>query len=121
MSSRSGSAYTDERWMLAKKACNVPVASSTCFVDQPFLQSDTMVEVDRSHVMEVDLTCQRSRGLGWLKLEYFHAIDIPESRRCEVFVGGGEISRRYVLSLGRTVKNSGSLLSFTGLSVLGPR
>lgn len=54
MSPRARSAYTYQRWMFAKQAGNVTIVASPSFINQAFLQSDTLIEVDDSHVMEVD-------------------------------------------------------------------
>lgn len=54
MSPRARSAYTNQRWMFAKQTSNVTIVTSPRFVNQTFLQSDTVIEVDDSHVMEVD-------------------------------------------------------------------
>lgn len=78
MSPRAGSAYTNQRWMFAEQTGNVTIVASPRFINQAFLQSDTLIEVDDSHVMEIDDCRLLPVRIGRLKFEYFHALDIPE-------------------------------------------
>ncbi len=63
--------------MLAKQTGNVTIVTAPRFIHQAFLQSDTLIEVDNSHVMEVDDRRPRPSVIRGLKFEYFHAFDIP--------------------------------------------
>ncbi|PQO33923.1 hypothetical protein C5Y97_17035 [Blastopirellula marina] len=92
MSPRPSSAYTNEWWMFAQQTNNVPIVTPPRLVNEAFLQGNAKIEINGSHMMEVDLRRRLPNVFKGLKVEYFHAFDIPKCRRCEVFVGGGRLA-----------------------------